>query len=192
MSVKNYTDEEIIEKLSALSESGIRHREAEAVYFNELFNRYYSQAYSFIRYYGLSHEDTRDVIQECFIRIYNLGKTYKKGKPFKPWFFKVILNLVRDKYGELKRKKYHDIDNYIDDPAISKEENIIEKLQNNDYIRSILNRLPTRLKEVLTLKFYSEMSMTEIAETLGIQQRQAYNILEQAYKEFKKVLEAEE
>ncbi len=82
MSVKDYTDEEIIEKIISLTESRIRHREAESSYFRELFNRYYSQAYSFIRYYGLSHEDTRNVIQECFIRIYHIGKTYKKGKPF--------------------------------------------------------------------------------------------------------------
>lgn len=172
MPISELTDEEIVQKLKGLSgDDG--HESARDPYYEVLFNRYASQLYSLSRYYGLRHEDANDVLQEGFIKLYqNIGR-FAPDKPFKPYFLKIILNLIRDKYRQLKRLRVADIELHQDeivDDGTPFEENLHKKT----FLDSIINKMPSDLKEVILLKIQTDMNVESVAESLGISRRLAY------------------
>lgn len=169
MDLSSYSDEDLIYKIQELD-----YEKTEInIYYEELFERYHNQIYNLCRYHGLKHNDSLDIIQEVFLRLFTSIKSFRKNSLFKPWFFKIVLNSVRDKFNELKKHKLIEI-NYIND-FISEEEKFFDLLQNKEYIKGIINSLPSTLKEVVILKVYGELDMKEIAAALGISLRQAYN-----------------
>ena len=98
------------------------------------------------------------------------------------------MNALRKKCNDNKRHSSEDsLDQY--DEIIKDDKNISEEFQKREYIRDIIVRLPEKLKSVIMLKVYSDMSFDEIARTLNISSRQARNRLEQAYSKLKVYLE---
>ncbi len=182
MDIKKLTDEEILYNLKNLKN---RKNSAFNEYFEELFNRYKYQVYSLSRYYGLQNDDSMDVVQETFIKFINFYNSFKPELKFKPWFFKIVLNSIRNKYNELKKYGYVEIEKMSS--QIIYEENF-EKFQKREYIRGILSRLPVKEREVIILDVYGELSLEEIANTLDISLRQVYNRLNKAYEEIKEII----
>ena len=179
------SDEELAASLKQAKTAGEKMREKHIA--SVLFDRFYRQVYSLSRYYGLRHNDAEDSVQESFIRLFKSIEHYQADRPFKPWFFKIVLNLVRKKYKELKKRKHQDLDDYEESPEA--KENIFEKFHNREQVRDIVHRLPEKLKKVAVLWIFQELGFEEIAELLGIGSRQVRNRLDQACGLIKEKLE---
>lgn len=188
MSIKDLKDEEIIMRLKDLTRSSGNHEGVEDDYYREIFRRYSSQAYSLCRYYGLKHDDAHDAMQEAFVKLCQCVKNFQEGRPFKPYFFKIILNEVRDNYTKRKKHYSKSLDE-VEEFKDRKSENIFENLQNKEHIEGILNEIPEKHKEIAILKIYGDLGMEDIAQTLGISLRQAYYRLDEAFSLIKQKLE---
>ncbi|MCX7820406.1 MAG: sigma-70 family RNA polymerase sigma factor [Brevinematales bacterium] len=182
MDIKKLTDEELVLNLQTLKESS---RVVFEQYIEELFERYKIQIYSLSMYYGLQSEDAMDVVQETFIKFLNFHRSFKTDLTFKPWFFKIVLNVVRNKYNELKKHSYVEISKLSSEMFF--DENF-EKLQKREILRGILYRLPVKEREVILLEIYGGLNLKEISETLGISLRQVYNRLDKAYELLKEYI----
>ena len=185
MNLNKISDEQIVYNLQKIKNFNTP---AFELYFDELFNRYKNQIYCLCRYYGLQHEDSLDVIQETFIRLIKFLKSFKKNSTFKPWFFKIVLNLVRNKYHEINKNKFIAIEELSSDLPFDEEN--FEKIQNKEYILGILNRIPTKFKEVILLNVYGEMSLEEVSIALNISLRQVYNRQKKGYELIKEIVGA--
>ncbi|MGC8764366.1 MAG: RNA polymerase sigma factor [Brevinematia bacterium] len=185
MDLSELTDEEIVQKIQQLDENDNTSAEIN-YYYEELFNRYNNQIYSICRYHGLKHNDSLDIIQETFLKMFMSFSSFKKNFPFKPWFFKIVLNSIKNKYNELKRHRFIQIENL--EKISSEEEKKFDLLQNREYITGIINILPDTLREVVLLKVYGELDMKEIAKIVGISLRQAYNRFNEGCKILKEKL----
>ncbi len=183
MELEKLTDEEIIYKLQEIKKSNFQFFE---VYFEEIFNRYRNQVFNICRYYGLQTNDALDVIQDAFVKLINFTSSFKKDSLFKPWFFKIVLNIVRNKYNELKKYSFVPIEE-VDSSKTFFEEKVFEKIQNKEYIVGILNRIPRKLREVVLLNIYGELEPPDIARVLGISLRQVYNRLKRSNELLKEV-----
>lgn len=173
MPLSDMTDEEIVSALQALADGNRRSQADEDRYYEILFERYSSQLYSLARYYGLRHDDANDVLQEGFIKLYrNIGR-FAPDKPFKPYFLKIILNLVRDKYRQLKSRRMSDIEQYPED-ILEDGGNFEETLHKRAVLDSIISKMPHDMKEVILLKIQTDMNIESIGKTLGISRRLAY------------------
>lgn len=173
MPISDLTDEEIVQRLKELAGERDDDRSREDPYYEVLFNRYSTQLYSLSRYYGLRHEDANDVLQEGFIKLYQNILRFAPDKPFKPYFLKIILNLIRDKYRQLKRLKVTDID-LVQDELAGTDTPFEESLHKKTLVDSIINKMPPELKDVLLLKIQTGMNVESVAESLGISRRLAY------------------
>lgn len=70
---------------------------------------------------------------------------------------------------------------YIDDESADEEEKQYKKIQN------LLNKLTSRQREVVYLKYFKGLSNEEIALTLGIANKQSVaNLLSEAIRQMKK------
>jgi RNA polymerase sigma-70 factor (ECF subfamily) len=188
MDFSRFSDEELAQKLQKAAVILPNDQQnIEAVY-AEIYKRYYSHAFCLARYYGLSHNDAEDVVQDVFIKLFKSIHTFKPEKPFKPWFFAIILNHTRSKHNDNKRRRYKEL-NEAEESLCQPEKNIFEKLQFQVYLNDITNELPEKLRGVLLLKIYGEMEVGHIAKAAGISPRQVFNRLNQAYEWLKERLE---
>ena len=61
---------------------------------NELYEKYSPRLYHFVLRYLKSEEDTRDIIQEVFIRLWNKREELKKGTNIEAFLFTVAKNVT--------------------------------------------------------------------------------------------------
>jgi RNA polymerase sigma-70 factor, ECF subfamily len=183
MPISEMSDEEIIVKMQGLTSSNPDFSNVEKRYAEEIYNRYYKQAYYLSRYYGLSHNDAEDAAQESFIKLFRNIRSFNNQLKFKPWFLKLVLNKVKDRYGSLKKTSYKDLDD-TDETAVGNDnrphDKIIEKFHVQEFIGSIIDRLPLKYKKVILLRIYGEMKFEEIAKSTGVSVRQVRNRLDKA------------
>ena len=186
MGFQDIPDQEIIVRMKDLSKKGEVVSGVYSQYAEELFDRYHKHGYNIARYYGLRKEDASDAMQTSFIKAFASLKSFDVSREFKPWYFKIVMNCIRDKFVELKRNQHSDI---------SVTENIssdfFEEFHIRDTITGIINMLPNKLKEVLILRIYAEMNYEDISKVLGLSTRQIHNRLNKAYELVKSRLQEE-
>ena len=136
--------------------------------FRELISLYKERLYWHVRKIVISHDDTDDVLQNTFIKIYkNIGKFKQESKLFS-WMYRIATNEAITFIN--KRNKERNID-------ISEvQEQIVSTLESDIYfsgeeIQEILQKaiasLPQKQQLVFNMKYFDNMKYTEISEILG-------------------------
>lgn len=154
------TDEEILEKFY---EPGSRN-----LAFHTLVKKYQKKVYYHIRRMVIDHDDTDDLVQDTFIKIWKGLDNFQGKSALYTWIYRIATNEclnflakkrrrfflpISDVEGELKNK----IDN---DPGISGDE--IQK-----HLQKALLTLPEKQRLVFNMKYFDEMKYEEISEVLG-------------------------
>lgn len=144
-----------------------------------IYERFERQVYKLCRYYGLRHADAEDAAQESFVKLFRSAGSYIEGKRFKSWFFKIVMNVVRDKYREMKKIHLTDPESLSEVP--SDKAHFTQKSHSEAALEKMLARLPEKLRETVTLRIYGALDSDSIASVTGVSDRQVRNRLEQAY-----------
>ncbi len=139
--------------------------------FAVLVSRYRDRLFNFIYKMTLSREDTEDILQEVFIRVYNNLYKYDGKRCFSTWIFSIALNVFKSEYA--KKKKAHSV-NYREileelpgSPAEDPEA-AYETKERSLEILKILDNLNFDQKALLVLKHIQGFSYREVAEILKI------------------------
>lgn len=188
MGLKELSDAELLGKIRLLDADGDAYQEVLRQYYQELYQRYYFQCYNIARYYGLSRPDAEEAVQDAFIKLFRSIQSFDTNKPFKPWFFKVVLNLVKDKFRENKKHRHTDLE-YVEDVSSRAQEKIFEEFHIRDLLRGSIDKLPKKLKSAVILRNYTDMDLEAISAALNVSVRQLHNRLAQAYDILKNDLE---
>lgn len=137
--------------------------------FAELYQRYIRYAFGTALLLVKDTSIASDVCQDAFIKVYQNIHSFKEGHPFKPWFYRIVVNEAM----RITRKIMllpKPVDKIPDIPSsayVGPESNVINKEVAFE-IRQALNRLPSNFKIPLTLRYYSELTEEEIAAALKI------------------------
>lgn len=186
MGINELPDNELAWRMGQLRNKQEEYSEVFAQYADVLYSRYATQAVNIACYYGLKREDANDAVQVAFIKAFRSIARYNKDREFKNWFFKIVLNCVRDVYNHKKRHAHSDIDT-VEFPS----EHFSKEFHISLSIRGIINKLPEKIRSTLVLKVYAGLDMDQISQTTGVSVRQVHNRLNQAYALVKKKIEEE-
>lgn len=108
-------------------------------------------------------EMAADAVQETFIRVfYNIG-AFNSDKPFKPWFYRILLNECNRLLS--KEKKVIPFDEVK--PIISAENNETDSFE-YDHLHEALQQLDDINRIPIILKYLHDFSEKEISETLEL------------------------
>lgn len=135
--------------------------------FNILVQKYQERLYWHIRKIVITHEDTDDVLQNTFIKIWNNLSSFRKDSQLYTWLYKIAtnesLNFLRKRQKErmLSWEEYGNIisENLLDDNQYNGDE-IQLKLQ-----KAILS-LPEKQRLVFNMKYFDEIKYNEMAVIL--------------------------
>ena len=137
----------------------------------ELYGLYAPAIFRFCRRALHTREDAEDATTEIFMKVRQKLGTYDSTRPFTAWLYKVASNHCWDL---LRRRRIRQDLETVDLETLPLEHpdpSQLEKLQldhDSKHVRAGLAKLPDRARMALVLRYYSEMSYDEIADTLGV------------------------
>ena len=158
--LENKTSDEELVKLYLETQSD--------VYFNAMYSRFSSKIYSKCLFLLKDQERAADATQDIFMKIIlNLGNFSGKSK-FGTWVYSITYNYCIDLIR--KRKKLRnlfddEIDNITEPVEDVTDSELLEIKVSR--LKIILDKIPEGDKIVLLMKYQSDMSIKEIADSLN-------------------------
>jgi RNA polymerase sigma-70 factor (ECF subfamily) len=136
-------------------------KSGDAVCFSRVVDMYASRCYGY--FYRLTgNNDTSDeLLSELFVKLVEKIGSYKGGS-FESWLFKIAANIFHDHLRSKQRRRklleaqQVEIESETTEPRKSDGE-LVDRLQ------SQLGRLDTETRELIMLRFYSQLSFKEMA-----------------------------
>lgn len=134
-----------------------------------LIDKYQNPIYRSILKITCNHEDALDVTQDVFIKAFESLHQYKAEYKFFSWLYRIAINNALQ-YIKKKKKniRIDDVKEKIKGVQELEKEEIEERYKILDLA---INDLKTIYKEVIILKYYTDLSYTEISETLNIPEK---------------------
>ena len=165
---------------------------------NILINRHRVRLLGFIISKVRDKSLAEDIFQETFFKVI---QTLKKGKyneqgKFLPGVMRIAYNLSIDHFRKISKTKFvrskddFNVFDIVKDSSVSVEEEMINKKILND-VKKIIHKLPPLQKEVLKMRYYSNMSFNEIAENCNISINTALGRMRYALINLRKIIKQE-
>ena len=175
----------------------MRYQAGDVSCFQILVDRYQNKVYSYIMMLVRDRQLADDLFQDTFLKIIRTikGGAYKEEGKFIQFALRIAHNLIIDYFRKEKRlpmvdptKEDYDMlaNARMKDPSV--EERIITE-QIYDDLRKMINRLPDEQREVLNLRFYSDMSYKEIADVTNVSINTALGRMRYALINLRKIAE---
>ncbi|MFZ1034824.1 MAG: RNA polymerase sigma factor, partial [Candidatus Acidiferrales bacterium] len=137
----------------------------------ELYGLYAPAIFRFCRRALHTREDAEDATTEIFMKVQQKLGTYDSTRPFTAWLYKVASNHCWDLLRRRRIRQDLETGDLETLPLEHPDPSQLEKLQldhDSKHVRAGLAKLPDRARMALVLRYYSEMSYDEIADTLGV------------------------
>src|SRR5258708_20963566 len=108
-------------------------------------------------------ERAKDVLQEAFLRAWRFPKTPGEPDDFRPWLYRIMLNLIRDHYRRQRRAREVQSLGVTSYNAAEEAERRYEK----STLAQALQKLSRSDQEVIYLRFFDDASSKQLARILG-------------------------
>ncbi|WP_236973675.1 RNA polymerase sigma factor [Membranihabitans maritimus] len=150
----------------------------------EALSTIFRSHYSFLYQYGYkicgNSQLVEDCIQDLFLYLYETRKTLGDVTYIKSYLFKSyrrrLLKEMQIAKGETVNQSHEKLVVEPQEIYVLPDEDAVRK----KIIASMINKLPPRQRELIFLRYYSDLSIDEISETLSISYRSVINTLYKA------------
>ena len=149
----------------------------------KLYKKYYGYVMAVALTYCAARDDADEVVNDCFMKVFDHIKSFDTSRPFKPWLRRIAVNTSIDKARANKRFRNHvGIEN---NPQVSQYD--VESDLNAKQIYKMLNRLPELLRFVFNMYEIEGYSHREIAEKLDIAESSSRTYLARAKSQLREI-----
>ena len=155
----------------------LKFKQGEISAFEALLDKYHNPIINFVYRFIGNKQESEDLAQEVFLRVYRSSQNYKPKAKFSTWIYRIAKNLVLN---ELRRRRTHNVSS-LDEMVSFEEEELPKQISNNKpsalvelekkdltvAVRKAIDSLPANQKMAVVLKRYDELPYVEIAKILG-------------------------
>ena len=155
-----HTDIELVELF--------RDRDKKHYAFNLLVRKYQEKIYFFVRRMVIDHDDSDDVVQNIFIKVWNNLDSFREDSKLFTWLYRIAIN---ESLSFLKSKQLR---SYLS--LSSPEAMLVKSLRDDPYfdgqeiqkrLSEAIIRLPKKQQLVFNMRYYDDLSYDEMSEILG-------------------------
>ncbi len=140
--------------------------------FEEIYNRYGNYLLNFFnRKLWQDREKAEDFTQEIFTKLIDRPEQFDATKKFKTWLFTIAGNMCKNEYKrmEIRKPTRNDVPEGFEARAsIKTADQSVDESDFATQLKTELNQLNEKHREVFMLRHFDGLSMKEIAEILGI------------------------
>ena len=137
-------------------------KNGESQSFSRVVDLYSSRCYGYFYRLTGNNDISDELLSELFVKLVEKIKTYKGGS-FESWLFRVASNIFHDYLRNKQRQQ-----KVLDFRKTETDSEIIEEKKSDgelvDKLQIQLSKLDKDTRELMMLRFYSELSFKEIAE----------------------------
>lgn len=168
---------------------GLKHGSEEA--FQALFNKYASRLYFIAMRYLNDKEESEEIVQEVFYKVWVNHKTIEPELPFIPFLVRIAKNMIfnQSKHKIVQNAYFNHLSSSFVDRNKQTEEHILFN-EVKKIIDQYIESFPPKRKETFILSRQQGLSNNEIAEKLNVSVRTVENHINQALKALKIYLKA--
>ncbi|HSN10353.1 MAG TPA: sigma-70 family RNA polymerase sigma factor [Hanamia sp.] len=134
-----------------------------------------------------NREEAEEAAQDTFIKIYKSLNRFKGESKFSTWIYKITYNNCLDRLKKQKRKRPVVAINEYTEHEVKSLMNVLDTIEENErqqMIKSCLDLLPAEESFLLTLYYFNENSLKEIAQIMSINEN---NVKIKLYRSRKKL-----
>jgi len=137
--------------------------------FTKLYETYFDKIYRYISLRIGNQMEAEDMTQQVFLNALESINSFKwRGVPFSAWLFRIAHNQVVDHLR--KKSKFQFVP--LDTPSADRDDDCssAEKVElkiNLEQLHSAMGGLTEAQREVISLRFTSELSIAEVAKIMG-------------------------
>lgn len=145
----------------------LQNSKTKEVAFKHLISQYKERLYWHIRKIVINHDDTDDVLQNAFIKIFRNVDNFKRDSKLYSWMYRIATNESITFINKRAKEKNIDITDY--------QHQLVSSLDSDNWfsgeeIQLILQKaiatLPQKQQLVFNMKYFDEMKYNEISEVL--------------------------
>jgi RNA polymerase sigma-70 factor (ECF subfamily) len=136
-----------------------------------LMARYERKMTRYAKKFLSNPDDTKDIVQDVFIKVYTNIQSFDTKRRFSPWIYRIAHN---EFVNALKKKKsekisFIDFDVFFPHP-VAKEtaDSDISRADLRRMLDEYIAKIPVKYREPLILYYFEEMSYREIADVMRL------------------------
>ena len=136
--------------------------------FRVLFETYQDRAYSIAYHFSGDESVARDMTQQVFLKLFGSSGQFRFNSEFSTWLYRLVANVCMDEHRRRRR--------FIPWGSETEIYQLGERSTGEDYarrrelgasIRRAITELKPKLRMVILLKYFEELSYEEMAQALG-------------------------
>jgi len=156
----------------------IRAQKGDNKAFEKLVMKYDRLVLNIAYTYRFNEDDSDDIYQEVFLRVYKGLKNFQSRSKFSTWLYRITVNVCIEFKRKAKTHSYEPLNNYDEENGSSISYDAIidsgiktdQSTRDNEMasiIKTELDKLPKQLKMAFTLKYYNGLKIKEISSMMN-------------------------
>lgn len=145
-------------------------REGDTQAFSILYDHFFPQVYRYAAF-RFDREMAEDLVADIFLKVWEKLHTYEEraGVPFAAWLFRIARHEVIDAFRA--RKDTDEMPEDLSDPdSMNRADHTTKHSDLLRTVRSAMDALPKRYRDVLLLSYMADLPTSEIARTLKMRE----------------------
>lgn len=170
----------------------VRCKAGDLAAFRQLVEQYQSYAFSLAFRLLYSEENAKDIVQECFIRIWKHLPKYNLQKKFTTWLYRIVTNLCYDRIKARNRSKRMSLSEGLHSITFPSDCDLESDISNKELVQIIENlarELSTKQRIIFTLRDLQDLDIDEVAQIAGMSKSSVKSNLYYARQNIRKKLE---
>jgi RNA polymerase sigma factor (sigma-70 family) len=137
--------------------------------FGELIQKYQQKVYWHIRKMVIDHDDTDDLTQETFIKLWTSLDTFRGDSQLYTWIYRIATNECLNHLNKKRKNVFVEIDEALADSLSAQLDSdpLIGGTEIQIRLQKALLTLPDKQRLVFNMKYFDEMKYEEISEITG-------------------------
>jgi RNA polymerase sigma factor (sigma-70 family) len=123
--------------------------------------------------YLIAGNEAEDAVQDGVLKAWRALGRFRPGAPFRPWLLRIVANEARNRRRSAGRRAHLALRAATEEPsgdAAPSPEATLLSAETRETLLAAVNELPDEQREILSLRYFLELTEQEVAETLGIPQ----------------------
>ena len=177
-------------------------RGGNAAAFEELVARYQSRLVTFFRHLLGSREQSEDLAQEVFLRVYRARETYQPGAKFSTWLYKIANHVAANAIRDRSRRPEFTLQTRDSGPMGARPLDLmlqassgqmpsrqLDKAEVREFVRMAIEALSERQRMAVLLCKFEGMTYAEISEIMEISLQAVKSLLSRARENLREVMQ---
>lgn len=149
--------------------------------FETLVSRYQRRLLNFVYHYLHKYDDSEDILQQIFFKVFKNASKFSGDRGFKSWIFRISYNEVMDHLRSVKRKGAGPPVFSLDEKEIGEinpggadgvnpdsPDLLVNRRLENEKIHGLLGTLEAKYRDPVILRHFHHLSYVEIGEVLNV------------------------